>query len=211
MRAAGVSEVVFVGNVGRPSMSDLTLDGWSVKFLARIGKALFGDDSFLTAFARALEDEGLTVIGPETVLDGLLAEQRQYGVVAPDDDALADITRAAEVARALGGLDIGQGAIVQQGLVLGVEAAEGTDRLIERCAALRHEGPGGVLVKVSKPGQERRIDLPAIGPETVARAAAAGLRGIAVEAGNALIIDSDDVVRAADAAGIFVVGIAGPR
>src|SRR5690606_16626297 len=112
----------------------------------------------------------------------LLAVEGVYGAVAPDADAWADIERGVAVARAIGALDIGQGAVVQQGVVLGVEAIEGTDALIARCAALRREGPGGVLVKVKKPGQETRVDLPVVGTTTVANAAAAGLRGIAVEA-----------------------------
>jgi hypothetical protein len=94
--------------------------------------------------------------------------------------------------------------------VLGVEAIEGTDALVARCAALSREGPGGVLVKVKKPGQETRVDLPVIGPATVANAAAAGLRGIAVEAGAALVVDRAAVVEAADRAGLFVVGIKSP-
>jgi DUF1009 family protein len=96
---------------------------------------------------------------------------------------------------------------VQHGVVLGVEAIEGTDRLLERCASLRRDGPGGVLVKLAKPGQERRVDLPTIGVETIARCATAGLRGIAGEAGGTLIVDKDAVIAAADRAGLFLVGI----
>jgi DUF1009 family protein len=129
------------------------------------------------------------------------------GRVEPDAEAAADIAHGLRIARALGALDIGQAVVVQQGLVLGVEAIEGTDALIARCAGLRRDGPGGVLVKAAKPGQERRIDLPAIGARTVAAAAAAGLRGIAAEAGAALLLDRDEVVRRADAAGLFVVGV----
>jgi DUF1009 family protein len=112
--------------------------------------------------------------------------------------------------RALGALDIGQAAVVQQGLVLGVEAIEGTDALIARCAALRREGPGGVLVKAPKPGQERRADLPTIGRRTVEAAASAGLRGIAVEAGASFVLDRAATAAAADRAGVFVVGVARP-
>ncbi len=112
------------------------------------------------------------------------------------------------VARALGALDVGQAVVVQQGMVLGVEAIEGTDALIARCGPLRRAGGGGVLVKLAKPGQERRADLPTVGPRTVTNAAASGLRGIAVEAGSTLMIDRAAVVAAADAAGLFVVGIA---
>jgi UDP-2,3-diacylglucosamine hydrolase len=109
--------------------------------------------------------------------------------------------------RALGTIDVGQATVVQQGLVLGVEAIEGTDALLARCAGLKREGQGGVLVKAAKPGQERRADLPTIGRRTVRAAAAAGLRGIAIEAGASLVIDPPAVAAAADEAGLFVVGV----
>jgi len=107
----------------------------------------------------------------------------------------------------MGALDIGQAVVIQQGLVLGIEAIEGTDELIRRCAVLRREGPGGVLVKVEKPGQERRADRPTIGPRTIVLAAEAGLLGIAVEADTTIVLDRDEVIRAADRAGLFVVGV----
>ncbi|HET6520294.1 MAG TPA: LpxI family protein, partial [Geminicoccaceae bacterium] len=119
-----------------------------------------------------------------------------------------DIALGVEVARRLGELDVGQAVVVQQAHVLGVEAAEGTDALLRRCAELRRDGPGGVLVKVKKPQQERRADLPTIGPETVRGAAAAGLRGIAVETGHTLVADRRRTIEAADAAGLFIVGVA---
>jgi DUF1009 family protein len=120
---------------------------------------------------------------------------------------MTDIAHGARIAWALGALDIGQAVVVQQGLVLGVEAIEGTDALLRRCAGLRREGPGGVLVKVEKPGQEQRADRPTIGPLTVALAAETGLRGIAVEAGATIVVDRDETVAAADRAGLFVFGI----
>ena len=113
------------------------------------------------------------------------------------------------LARAIGALDIGQAVVVQQGLVLGVEAIEGTDGLLRRCAGLRRDGPGGVLVKTAKPDQEQRVDRPTIGVQTVILAVEAGLRGIAAEAGATLILDRAEVIHAADEAGLFVVGIAG--
>jgi DUF1009 family protein len=101
--------------------------------------------------------------------------------------------------------------VIQQGLVLGVEAVEGTDGLLRRCAELRRDGPGGVLVKAAKPGQERRVDRPTIGPRTVNLAAAAGLQGIAAEAGMTLVVDRAETIRAADQAGLFVVGVPVPE
>jgi hypothetical protein len=129
------------------------------------------------------------------------------GKVTPDDQAQQDIARGLSVVKALGEADVGQAVIVQQGIVLGVEASEGTDALIARCAALKREGPGGVLVKLAKPQQDDRFDLPTIGPETIAAAAKTGLSGIAIEAGRSLVIDRDKVRQLADEAGIFVVGL----
>ena len=210
LRDAGARELVFAGKVRRPALHEIRPDKWSAKFVTKIGRAFFGEDSLVSAFAREIENEGFAIIAPEAVVEDLVVEEGQYGAVTPDDLARSDIARGIEVARAIGALDIGQSAIVQQGIVLGVEAAEGTDALIARCSNIGFDGAGGVLVKVSKPGQERRIDLPVIGPSTVAAAAAAGLRGIAVEAGLALIVEREATVSAADEAGIFLLGIAAP-
>jgi UDP-2,3-diacylglucosamine hydrolase len=121
---------------------------------------------------------------------------------------MADIERAIGVVRALGALDVGQGCVVQQGIVLAVEAAEGTDAMLARCDGLRRPGPGGVLVKLVKPGQERRADLPTVGPETLRGAAAAGLRGVAFEAGGTILAERGATVAVADEAGLFLLGLA---
>jgi hypothetical protein len=203
-----VSDLVFAGPVRWHGFKSLSRPDWrTVQFFARLGTALVGDDSLLSAVVKELEKEGFRVVAPESLLDGFLAVPGPYGRIEPDEEARRDIDRGVAVVAVLGRLDIGQGVIVQQGIVLGVEAAEGTDRLIERCGALRRNGPGGVLVKARKPGQERRVDLPAIGPQTVRRAAESGLRGIAVQAGGALVFERDEVVRLADDAGLFVVGV----
>jgi DUF1009 family protein len=207
LREAGVEELVLAGAVRRPSLAALRPDRWTALFLARVGAAAFGDDGLLRSLVKRLEDEGFKVVAPTDVLDGLLATEGVYGSIKPDAAALVDIERGVAAARAVGALDIGQAAVVQQGVVLGVEAIEGTDALVARAGALRREGPGGVLVKVKKPGQETRVDLPVIGVNTIENAAAAGLRGIAVEAGAALVVDRAAVVAAADRAGLFVVGI----
>jgi len=207
LREAGVEELVLAGAVRRPSLAALRPDRRTALFLARVGRAAFGDDGLLRAVIRTLEDEGFRVVAPSDILHDLLAAEGVYGAVAPDADAWVDIERGMAVARGLGALDVGQAAVVQQGVVLGVEAIEGTDALIARAGSLRREGPGGVLVKVKKPGQETRVDLPVIGMRTVETAAAAGLRGIAVEAGAALVVDKPAVIAAADRAGLFVVGV----
>ncbi len=169
---------------------------------------MLGDDGLFSAIAKELEIEGFRVVGAHDLLDpAATVPEGPLGRIAPDAEAAGDITRGIEIARAIGALDIGQAVVVQQGLVLGVEAIEGTDALLRRCAGLRRDGAGGVLVKVQKPEQESRIDRPTIGPRTVQLAAEAGLRGIAAEAGATLLIDRDEVIRTADAAGLFVVGV----
>ena len=198
---------MLVGGVTRPPIRSLRPDAKTARFLLRIGRSYYRDGSILGAIAEGLEAEGLRVVAPEAFAASLAAEARVYGDHAPNAAQNADIGRGFEVARALGAQDVGQGVIVQQGRVIGVEAAEGTDALIERCGPLLAAGEGGVLVKACKPGQDIRIDLPTIGPRTVANAARAGLAGIAVGAGRALILDADAVTRAADAAGLFVVGV----
>ena len=174
----------------------------------RLAAFFKGDDGLLRAIARVLEEEGFEIVSPQSVLAGLLPESGLLGrAPAPNETARADIRRGIAVCRALGAVDVGQAAVVQQGLVLGVEAIEGTDALLARCGSLRREGGGGVLVKLAKPGQDRRLDLPAVGPETVRNAAAAGLAGIAFGAGETILLDRERTVAAADAAGLFLLAL----
>lgn len=207
LKAAEVAEVVFAGGVRRPSLLKLGLDGRAARLLAKVGKAALGDNRVLSVLINELEGEGFKVVGADDILGGLLAGEGPVGRHHPDALAEADIARGVEIARALGGLDVGQAVIVQQGLVLGVEAIEGTDALIARAGALGREGPGGVLIKIKKPGQEHRADLPTVGPATVEACRRAGLRGIAVEAGATLLIGREAAVAAADAGGLFLTGI----
>jgi UDP-2,3-diacylglucosamine hydrolase len=207
LRDNNVTELVLAGGIRRPSLVALRPDWRAAKFFARIGYRALGDDGLLSAVVSELEQEGFRVIGPEQLLGGALVSEGPLGRLRPDAQSEADIEYGLRIARALGALDIGQAVIVQQGLVLGVEAIEGTDGLLRRCAALRQEGPGAVLVKVEKPGQERRADRPTIGLHTVLLAAETGLQGIAVEAGATIVLDREEVIRAADHAGLFVVGV----
>jgi len=207
LRANGVGELVLAGGVRRPSLASLRPDWRAAKFLARVGYRALGDDGLLSAVVGALQREGFRVVGADQLLPEAELPEGPLGRHRPDAGALADIAHGMRLARALGALDIGQAVVVQQGLVLGVEAIEGTDGLLRRCAGLRREGPGGVLVKAEKPGQEKRVDRPTIGPQTVTLAAKSGLAGIAAEAGATLVIDRDEIARRADAAGLFVVGV----
>jgi UDP-2,3-diacylglucosamine hydrolase len=207
LRANGVAELVLAGGVRRPSLSSLRPDWRAAKFLARVGYRALGDDGLLSAIVKELEREGFRVIGADQLLGEAALPEGPLGQVRPDAEAMADIVQGMRLARAIGALDIGQAVVVQQGLVLGVEAIDGTDALIRRCAALRRDGPGGVLVKAEKPGQESRADRATIGPRTVRLAVASGLRGIAAQAGATLVVDRDEVIRLADASGLFVVGV----
>lgn len=206
LRGAAVDEIVMIGPVKRPSLLTLMPDAEGAKILGRIGRAAFsGDDGLLAAVIGVLEEEGFRVRGAQEVMDGLAAPEGVLGAVAPGAAVEADIARGVAVARALGAADVGQAVVVQQGIVLGVEAVEGTDALLVRCAGLRREGPPGVLVKLAKPGQEARADLPTVGVRTVEGAAAAGLAGIAIEAGLTLMPERSATVEAADRLGLFLV------
>lgn len=207
-RRENVEELVLVGGIPRPSMLDLMRDVRSAKFLAKVGTRMVGDDNLLSAVVREIEEsEGFHVIGPEVILEDILATAGSYGAVVPDEDDLADIARGIVAVRTMGALDIGQAAVVQNGRILGVEGAEGTDRLIERCAEfVTKDAVGGVFVKAPKPSQERRIDLPAVGLSTVQNVVRAGLRGLAVEAGGVLVMDRQEMTAEADRAGIYFHG-----
>jgi UDP-2,3-diacylglucosamine hydrolase len=215
IRKAACEEVVFAGVVRRPDFASLRLDmkGASVlpRVLAAAGK---GDDALLRVVLDVYQEAGFRVVGADDVLADLLAHPGVWGAHAPTEAHWSDIRVAARIAGAIGSLDIGQGAVVCDGLVLAVEAQEGTDRMLSRCGELPEAIRGtpaarrGVLVKRPKPQQERRIDLPTIGPETIRGARAAGLAGVAVEAGAALVLSREKLVADADAAGLFVVGFA---
>lgn len=207
LRAEQCEELVLAGPVRRPTLSELRPDRRAARFLAR-GLLSKGDNGLLGAVVRTLEEEeGFRVVGADTILADLRAGAGPFGRHAPGKDDEADIARGVHVVHKIGQLDIGQATVVRSGLVLGVEAAEGTEALLSRCAQLQRGNRGGVLVKLPKPNQERRADLPAIGPKTVAGAAEAGLNGIAVAAGATLIFEPARVVADADAAGLFIVGI----
>lgn len=213
MREAGVEAVVLIGQVPRPDVSKLDLDDGAVAMLPAIMEALpQGDDALLRTILNEHERAGFQVVGAEAVMGDLLAPEGVWGAVAPTTTHRKDIVKGAKVAHAIGAFDIAQGVVVCEGHVLAMEAAEGTDEMLKRVAALpaalrgSAEKRRGVLVKRPKPIQERRIDLPTIGVRTVEGAAAAGLAGVAVEAGGALAVRRADLIAAADRAGLFVYG-----
>lgn len=206
LKQQGVREVVLAGNVARPSLLSLRPDAASMKLLGRIGRAAFnGDDSILRAVMKVLAEEGFEVIGAQALLTGLLPQAALLAGPMLDDIARTDITRGIAVCHALGTVDVGQSVVVQQGLVLGLEAIEGTDALILRAGALKREGSAPILVKTPKPSQSHLADLPTIGPKTVENARTAGLRGLAFQAGGTILLERETTIAAAEAAGIFLL------
>jgi DUF1009 family protein len=213
LRAVGARDLVLAGRVKRPSFLSLRFDAEGAKLAARLGRrALFGgDDSLLAACVALMREQGFNPLGGQEILAELLVDSGPLTRGVPDHQARTDIARGIAVVRALGNADVGQGCVVQQGMVLGLEAIEGTDAMLARCGELQREGPGGVLVKLMKPRQDLRVDMPVIGPDTIRAAAAAGLRGIAIEGrqgqSGTIVIDRDVTVAAAEAAGLFLLAI----
>lgn len=202
-----VAEVILIGTIHRPSFADLVPDLRTTAFFAKIGLKALGDDGILRAIVNEIEKENVRVVGIHEVLPQLLVKHGCLTKHKPDKQASADIERGIQVALELGKLDVGQSVIVQQGLVLGVEGIEGTDGLITRCAEYRRKGDGGVLIKLRKPQQDMRVDLPTIGTSTVENLHKSGMRGIAVHAGNALIVNEEETINLANKYGMFIVGI----
>jgi len=203
--------VCFAGIVSRPDFSALKPDMKGLSLLPRVlAAASRGDDALLRTVIAYFENEGYAVVGADEIADSLVARHGLAGRIGPDEEARADALKALRIAGLAGAEDIGQGAVVCAGLVLAIEAQEGTDAMLARVAQLPEaiRGAGrmrrGVLAKRPKPGQERRIDLPVIGLSTIEGAAHAGLAGIVVPAGGALILGRDSVAQAADEAGMFV-------
>jgi len=214
LRRAGCGAVCLAGKVDRPDLAAVRPDLRGLMALpGAIAAARRGDDGLLSFLITEFEKEGFAVEGAHEVMRGLTLAEGQLGRHAPGAADLADVHRALEAARAIGRLDIGQAAVACEGLVLAVEAQEGTDAMLRRVAELppairgTPERPRGVLAKASKPGQELRVDLPTVGPETIRRAAMAGLAGIAGEAGQILVLDREETRRLADEAGLFVFGV----
>lgn len=215
VRREAVGAVVLAGGIGRRPRWTEIRPTWRMLravFAAFRLLASGGDDTLLRFAIKALENEGVKVLAAQQVAPDLLCQSGPLGSVHPDGDSRKDIAAGAEAALALGRLDVGQGAVSVGGRVVALEGLEGTDAMLARVADLRAGGRlnqrrGGVLVKMCKPGQDDRADLPSIGPATVINAHAAGLDGIAIEAGRALVLERDQVIAEADRLGLFVTGI----
>lgn len=213
-RDRGCKDVVFIGTLTRPTLWKVWPDLKALSLLPRFYFAFRGgDDHLLSVLGRMVEELGFRLVGAHEIAPEILVPKGSLGRLSPSDHDWTDIARALELLRATGPFDVGQAAVVAGNRVLAIEAAEGTDRMLERLAQLRADGAvswagrTGVLVKAPKPAQDVRIDLPTIGPRTVEMAQKVGIAGIAVVAGGTVIAEPQQVAAAADRAKLFVVGV----
>ncbi len=206
-KSNGVTDLVLIGSIKRPSFSKIKLDFRAVKMLASMALKSMGDNQVLDRIKTELELEGFTLHGIQEFCDEVIVGEGLLGGASPTAEDCSNIELGIKASQLIGAMDIGQSVIVQNGMVVGVEAVEGTDALIERCTLLLQKGGRGILVKSCKPQQDKNLDLPTIGENTVINAYKAGLSGIAVHANNVIITDLDAVVKLADKHGIFIIGI----
>ena len=213
-RAEGCRDVVLIGSLVRPPIRGTRLDFLTFRLLPRIIRAYRnGDDQLLSGIARIMEDYGFRLLGAHEVAPEILMPHGALSRRRPSENDRWDIKQGLALLRATGPFDVGQAAIVSDNRVLAIEAAEGTDRMLAKLIELRSTGQiharegAGVLIKAPKAGQDRRFDLPSIGPLTVEGVAQAGLAGIAVLAGSAVVAEPDRIAQAADRANVFVVGV----
>jgi UDP-2,3-diacylglucosamine hydrolase len=213
-RSEGCRDLIFIGTLLRPALSEIRLDWGTVRVIGRVWAAFRGgDDHLLSGIGRILEQDGFRMVGIRDVAPDILMPEGNIARATPDAAASADIAKGREVLGALGPFDIGQAVIVIDGHVVAVEDIEGTDGLLARVARLREAGRirakagRGVLVKAPKRGQDLRFDLPAVGAKTIEGAARAGLAGIAVIAGHTIAAEAQAMIEAADRAGLFIQGL----
>ncbi|MDR0744770.1 MAG: UDP-2,3-diacylglucosamine diphosphatase LpxI [Holosporales bacterium] len=208
LKTSNVSEIVFCGSVKRPSLLSLKLDDVGKQWLRYLGvRAFLGDDALLKGIKKLLANEGLKVISPQNIIETLLSPKGILTDARPTDLDLQDIARGLFVLNTLSKTDIGQSVIVQEGVIIGIEAAEGTNNLIRRCIEFKVSQRGGVLVKTAKLNQDRDLDLPTIGKQTIIEAHKARLVGIAIGAEQSQIIDFEATIKLANKLSLFVLGV----
>jgi DUF1009 family protein len=216
IRGAECEAVVFAGGVDRPNINLSKIDDKTMEILPKLAPHLAaGDGATLRAIAEIFEAEGFSIKAAHEVLPELLVDSGPLGATHPSIADHADINRAISITNALGSVDVGQGAVVAQGLCLGAETLQGTDEMLEFVALTAQssrpdpKGPKGVLYKGPKPGQDLRMDMPAVGRLTVENAAKAGLAGLAMSAGKVMILERAETIATADRLGLFLFGVSG--
>lgn len=207
LRAHDIKDLVLIGSVRRPSLSELRPDLKTAEFFARVGLKALGDDNFLRVLRDVIENEGFQVHGVHKFAHDLLAKEGPLGKYKPKEADWIDIKRGLQVSQELGRVDVGQSVIVQEGIVLGVEAAEGTDELIRRCARLHRKGRSPVLIKTCKPDQDEDFDLPTVGPQTLHLMRESNMGGLILHARHSLLIDPEEVIEIANQHKIYVKGL----
>lgn len=205
LKEEGVKQVIFLGKVHRPSLTEIKPDFKAAKVLFKLAlNKAFGDDNLLRAVNKVFAAEGFQVVGIAGLLDELRAQPKLYTKAKPSKEQMLDIKRGFSLAKKIGALDLYQSLVIQEGIVLAIEGADGTDAMIRHAGKIRREGAGGVLVKVSKPGQSKKQDLPVIGLDTIKEVHKAGLVGIAIEAKNTLVVEEEKVVEYANKHKLFL-------
>ena len=206
-QAKGVKEIVFAGGIRRPSFKELIPDWEGVKLMGKIAINSMGDDDIFRKLFDEIEKKGFKVVGAQDVVPEMMLTEGTYSKTKPTKADLLDIELGIKVSKAMGQLDVGQACVVQENIVLAVEAREGTDAMINRVSELKRKGKAPVFIKVTKPGQDTRVDLPVIGPRTMEFIISNGIKGIAVETGATLFLEKEKVFKMAEEAKVFIMGI----
>jgi hypothetical protein len=209
LKSNKIKELVFAGGVTKPSMFGIKVDKKGAILVSKIlGNKLFGDNNLLSTIINFFEKEGFNIVGAEQIIDDLLANKGLLGSTKPNNEMFGDIGIGENALKVMSELDIGQSIVVQQKQIVGVEAIEGTDNLIKRCKDLQFiKGSRMILVKIKKQNQITKIDLPALGVETIKNLSNCGFAGVAVQANYCLIINHKEVIKLANKLELFVIGI----
>lgn len=203
-----VDTIIFAGFVERPNLFNLSLDDIASKWLVKIGIGAFsGDDGLLRSIAKLFEESGFKVVHPDNYIQNLMINKSLLTDMKPTELDIADISKGINVLNSLGQYDVGQSIVVENGLIIGIECVEGTDRLISRSKSLKKNGVGGVLIKLTKNGQDMRFDIPTIGLNTVKNCHESGLHGIAIEKGKCVFLNQQESINFANANRMFIIGV----
>lgn len=203
-----VSHIIFAGSIDRPSLASIIPDWQGTKLLAKLtASKISGDDNLLKVIGEYLESKNFKLVAAHELIPNLVENKSKYLTkIKPDADDLQTIKYAIKTAKKLGELDIGQSVIAEDNYVIGVEAAEGTDKLISRCKELKKvkNKKSAILIKSCKPNQDLRFDMPTIGLETIKNLVANNYKGIAIEKSKLIILNKEEIIELANKENIFI-------